>query len=579
MTPATAIAVETSAAVLRILIVDLSSLAWRYLLGKPGAEPGEATKATLAAISRLADGFDRVVIACDPPRGRRSFRVKIEPGYKAGRAERPAHLWDELEGMIEHLGRSGYHVLRAPAELGDDGKPTGYHYEADDTIATSAAWCAKRGFIVVIASEDKDLMQCMDDKVSIVKPSTGERITPATMAAGDRDFLRGLTPRHMVDLLALGGDKSDNYKPYPDVGNVTAAELLRDYGTACGAVEAILETPPGERHPKYKAPIVESIRKHGPDAVMKGLDLAAARTEVPLDLESILTPRPVQHEPARAWDSGSYDDTAPDSEEPPRRSRAEQLREHQATPAAPAPPPSGPRVADPAPVPTAPASAPRVEHAEPRPAQRSTALALPPPVAIVDPRDPAWNSALQPNTGRDAYRMAEHIFAGKLYEKKFASVDAIWTVILIGREHGLSAMTALQSMTIIEGKVEMDAGLIVAKVQTSPLCEHFELIESTDTHATYETKRRGERKEMRMTFTVEEAERRGLFVVNNGKRVTKWGKETNWHKMPDVMCMWRCATKLARAKYPDVVRGLYGQGEIREARAADGIIDADFEAA
>lgn len=172
--------------------------------------------------------------------------------------------------------------------------------------------------------------------------------------------------------------------------------------------------------------------------------------------------------------------------------------------------------------------------------------------------------------------MAKHLHASNLYEKKFSSTQAIWTVILLGREHGLSALSALQSMTLIEGKVEMDAGLIVAKVLRSGAAKYFTLVESDDEHATWKTWRVGDEEPMSMSFTIREAERRGVFVVRDGRRVTKWGKESNWERMPDVMCMWRAATKLARAKYSDVVRGLYGTGEIREAAQ---VVDAEFEAA
>lgn len=180
-----------------------------------------------------------------------------------------------------------------------------------------------------------------------------------------------------------------------------------------------------------------------------------------------------------------------------------------------------------------------------------------PLVAIgVDPSSADWAMGLQPRDAGEAYRMAKCFHASRLYEKKFKNVDAIWTVILLGREHGLSALAALQSLTIIEGKVEMDAALIVAKILRSGAARFFSIVKSDDQGATWRTHRVGaEEKPIEMTFTVADAKRRGL--VRQG---------SNWEKMPDVMCMWRCATKLGRAIYPDVLRGLYGQGEIRETR-------------
>jgi len=177
-------------------------------------------------------------------------------------------------------------------------------------------------------------------------------------------------------------------------------------------------------------------------------------------------------------------------------------------------------------------------------------------IVSVDPSSAAWALALQPSSAAEAWAMAKHLFRSGLFGKKFTSIEAIWTVMLIGREHGLSALAALQSMHCIEGKVEMSAELIVAKILRSGLARYFSLVESTPEKATWKTHRIGEDEPLSMSFTIADAKKRGIY-------------RAQWEKMPDVMCMWRAATKLARAKYPDVVRGLYGQGEIRETRAAD----------
>lgn len=173
----------------------------------------------------------------------------------------------------------------------------------------------------------------------------------------------------------------------------------------------------------------------------------------------------------------------------------------------------------------------------------------------IDPSSADWAMSLQPRDMGEAWRMATGFHRSGLYARKFKSIDAIWTVILLGREHGLSALAALQSLTIVEGKVEMDAALIVAKILRSGAARFFSLVESDDNHATWRTHRVGaEEKAISMTFTLADAKRRGL--VRPG---------SNWERMPDVMCSWRCATKLGKFVYPDVTRGLYGQGEIREA--------------
>lgn len=233
--------------------------------------------------------------------------------------------------------------------------------------------------------------------------------------------------------------------------------------------------------------------------------------------------------------------------------------------------------APPPPVETAADAAARAAEWAKTPTLAALAAAPPAEVIGIDPSQALWALSLQPRDPAEAMKMARAFHAGGLYAKKFNSPEAIWTVILLGREHGLSALAALQSMTIIDGKVEMDAALIVAKILRSGLANYFSLVETDDAHATWETHRIGEKSPLRMTFTVMEAERREIFRVNpqTKRRETFNGKTSQWQKMPDVMCMWRAATKLARAKYSDVVRGLYGQGEIRETLAVpDDMLDA-----
>ena len=187
------------------------------------------------------------------------------------------------------------------------------------------------------------------------------------------------------------------------------------------------------------------------------------------------------------------------------------------------------------------------------------------PLILADPTRSEWSMAMQPRDLNECRKLAVSAFNSGLFAKRFDSADAIFMVILIGREQGLTFATSLQCMSVIEGKVEMAYDMIAGRVIASGAAEYFTLIETDDNHAVWETKRVGESAPLRMGFSVAEAERRGLFVVQkDGKRTTHFGKRSQWQSMPDVMCIARAATKLARAKYPDVVRGLYGQGEIRE---------------
>lgn len=175
------------------------------------------------------------------------------------------------------------------------------------------------------------------------------------------------------------------------------------------------------------------------------------------------------------------------------------------------------------------------------------------PLAVYDPSDARWSMALQPQSGRAAYALAERLAASVYYRGK-APAD-IAAIILMGRERGVSAMLALASMHVIDGKVEMSADLIAALVLRSGKAKRFACVESTDESAVYEVQRIDDPAPMRISFTRKDAERRGL-----------WGKK-QWQQMPDVMLAHRACTKAARLKFPDVTTGLYGTGEIGETRS------------
>ena len=172
---------------------------------------------------------------------------------------------------------------------------------------------------------------------------------------------------------------------------------------------------------------------------------------------------------------------------------------------------------------------------------------------------PTTGDVFQPRTMGEAWKLAQTFHASGLLPRGIASPEAAFTIIATGAELGLSPMASLRSIHVIEGKPVLSAALIAGIVQRRPdLCESFALVESSDTIATYETTRRGQAP-VRMSFTLEQAQRAGLA-----------GKD-NWRKYPHAMLRSRAAAELARAVYPDVVGGLYDPDEIpgAEARTAE----------
>ncbi|HEY8063783.1 MAG TPA: DNA polymerase I [Methylosinus sp.] len=146
-----------------------------------------------------------------------SFRKEIYPDYKAHRQDPPADLIPQFPLMRAAVRAFG--LLPIEQDV----------YEADDLIATYAKQARARGADVLIVSADKDLMQLIDDKVSMYDPASGAREERRIGVAEVFDYF-GVPPEKVVDVQALAGDSTDNVPGAKGIGVKTAAQLINEYG-------------------------------------------------------------------------------------------------------------------------------------------------------------------------------------------------------------------------------------------------------------------------------------------------------------------------------------------------------------
>ena len=179
------------------------------------------------------------------------------------------------------------------------------------------------------------------------------------------------------------------------------------------------------------------------------------------------------------------------------------------------------------------------------PVTQQTALSTP-----VDPR-----SAIAARNPEDVQRMAHAIAKSGLYGVK--STEEAMIRMATGMELGLSPMQSIRGVYVIASggvsrpTLSADMMVGVCKMRTD-LCRYFRLVESTDRRATYETQRVGDPEPVRMTYTIEQAQRAGLS-----------GRGT-WQAHPEAMLRARAASSLARAVYQDLLNGLYDPDELVE---------------
>lgn len=143
----------------------------------------------------------------------KTFRNDLYPAYKAHRPPAPEDLVPQFA-----LVRDATRAFGVPAiELAN--------YEADDLIAAYASHARDLGGEAVIVSSDKDLMQLVGDRVSMLDTMKNLKI------GREQVFEKfGVTPEQVVDLQALTGDPVDNVPGAPGIGVKTAALLLNEYG-------------------------------------------------------------------------------------------------------------------------------------------------------------------------------------------------------------------------------------------------------------------------------------------------------------------------------------------------------------
>lgn len=161
-----------------------------------------------------------IAVVLDSPG--KNIRHEIYQDYKANRPTPPSELIEQLPIVREAVAAFNVKVIE---ESG---------FEADDLIATYAKFAAQAGHEVVIVSSDKDLMQLINENISMYDPMKDKYIKAAEVEA---KF--GVHPKHVADMLALIGDVSDNVPGIKGIGPKTAADLINEFGSLDGIYNSI----------------------------------------------------------------------------------------------------------------------------------------------------------------------------------------------------------------------------------------------------------------------------------------------------------------------------------------------------
>lgn len=228
-----------------ILLIDGSSLIFRAFYALPLLTNADGLYTNgvygfLTMYENLMNQFDPEYVLVAFDRSTPTFRHRDYEKYKGTREKAPSELAQQFGILKEVL-----EAMNVP-QLDLDG------YEADDILGTLSRESAKQGIRTILVTGDRDYLQLVDEHVEVYLTKKG--ITEMEMFdAAHFQEVYGITPRQMIDVKGLMGDKSDNIPGIPGIGEKKALDYIRTYGS----IEGLYENIDAVRGPKTRQVVEE----------------------------------------------------------------------------------------------------------------------------------------------------------------------------------------------------------------------------------------------------------------------------------------------------------------------------------
>jgi len=207
----------------RVIIVDGNSIINRAFYGVPSLvnKDGVHTNAIYGFYNmffKLLDDYkpDYLSIAFDVKA--KTFRHKQFKDYKGHRKGMPDELVEQMPIIKEILDALGINRMELAG------------YEADDLIGTVSQICSDADMEVLIISGDKDILQLVNDNVTVLYTKRGiSNMKEYREIDVVEEF--GVEPKRVPDYKGLRGDASDNIPGVSGIGDKTAKKLLKQFNS------------------------------------------------------------------------------------------------------------------------------------------------------------------------------------------------------------------------------------------------------------------------------------------------------------------------------------------------------------
>jgi 5'-3' exonuclease len=253
-----------------LLVVDAPSMLFRAfhalpesIQGKDGRPVNALLGSANLVLREVEDHQPRAVVLCFGPDAA-DYRLELFDGYHVDRPEVPNGLAPQFEDSRDFFEAFGWTVAVSDT------------LEADDLLGAYARREAARGGDVLVMTGDRDMFQCVGDRVSVLYVRTGAR--GAEVVGPDEVRRRyGVPPELVPDFIALRGDPSDGIPGAKGIGEKTAAEILARHGSLEAALEGAIR--------ESKASVRTALLQQG-DELRRFKEIATLRdveVELPAD--------------------------------------------------------------------------------------------------------------------------------------------------------------------------------------------------------------------------------------------------------------------------------------------------------
>jgi DNA polymerase-1 len=265
-----------------LVILDAHALIHRSFhampsFSSPSGEPMGAVYGVSAVLLKLIRELRPTHIAAAFDRAEPTFRHVAYENYKATRAETKSDLVPQFDKVKEIFTAFGIPMFEVPG------------FEADDIIGTLVErYKNEKDITIIIASGDMDTLQLVDD----------DRVLVYTLRKGIEDTILydqkkveerfGFPPKLIIDYKGLKGDPSDNIIGVKGIGEKTATELIKYFGTIeeiFTALKKLKKYPASAGRPAWLKERIAKLLLENEEEALFSKELASIRRDAPVSPE------------------------------------------------------------------------------------------------------------------------------------------------------------------------------------------------------------------------------------------------------------------------------------------------------